>query len=75
MSAGERHEGDGQHLPCRDAPVGELATSTSCCVVKRVPTGSTMRPPGLSCLSSGGGMWPATAVTTITSNGAASGQP
>ena len=35
----------------------------------------TMRPPGLSCSTSEGGIWLAAAVTTMQSKGAFSGQP
>ena len=38
-------------------PSLRFSTSIRCCVRKAVPTGMTMRPPGLSCFTSGGGTW------------------
>ena len=57
------------------APDASLVIKTSCCTLKRLPTGMIMRPPGLSCFTSAGGTWLAAAVTTMASKGPCSSQP
>src|SRR6266851_5791419 len=65
----------GSNASVRIVPSASFSISISCCTRNAAPTGMTMCPPGFSCSSKGGGICVAAAVTTMASNGAASGHP